>query len=57
MLTVAKLIKLKNLRRESRDSNQYNNSNKMSLTSVLTPSFAKNHPDTPSGNSDFSFAI
>lgn len=51
------------MRRESHESSHFQQ--KLSLTSVLTPSFAKNNhgglgfptSDTPSGHSDFSFAI
>jgi hypothetical protein len=43
------------MRKETHDSNNY--LQKLSLTSVLTPSFAKGQADTPSGKSDFSFAI
>ena len=49
------LANIKNFRRESHESNHYHQ--KLSLTSVLTPSFAKNQADTPSGRSDFSFAV
>jgi hypothetical protein len=46
------------MRRESHESHNHY-MQKLSLTSVLTPSFAKNNQgvDTPSGKSDFSFAI
>ena len=56
------MMKHKGIRRASHESSNYQQ--KLSLTSVLTPSFARNNPgfggpqsDTPSGNSDFSFAI
>eukprot|EP00347_Sterkiella_histriomuscorum_P023962 403332781 len=56
LIKQSNLNAIKKMRRESHESSQMYHQ-KLSLTSVLTPSFAKGQADTPSGKSDFSFAI